>query len=197
MTAAQQQLGHDPTPLPADTPLAKVIIPPGALERRPLVTRTGYKLTVEDRLEMMGLPARFEWAFCSNNVEALADCLTDDVELEHVLGVHVKGKANMAQLQVPSFGLRHRLTNQLIFIDKNGDPAMLSLLNAPQVVSETPVDTSLPATYASCIVTDTFELGDDGHWRFSHRVFDQLKLADYLHLEPSKVQQLAKPIGKD
>lgn len=181
-----------------ETPLSKIVVPRGALKRGPLVTRTGYNLTVEDRLEITSMPARFDWAFCSNNLEALAACVTDDIEIEHVLGGHVQGKSKMADLKVPFFGLRHQLTNQLLFINVDGDPSLLSFLNAPQVVSETPVDTnvSLPAIYASCIATDTFRLGDDGHWRFCHRVFDQLKLADYLHVEPSKAKQLASTIGK-
>ena len=168
-----------------------MIIPSAALKRGPLVTRQGYKLTAEDRLEITALPARFEWAFCSNDFEALADVVTEDIEIDHGLGRHAKGRVEMGKLNVPFFGLRHQLTNQLISINANGEAALVSYLNAPQVRSEKPVDAALPAIYASCVVTDEVRLGNDGLWRSSHRVFDQLKLGDYLLLEPSETQKLA------
>lgn len=176
----------------ADHPLAHPVLPAEAFRRAPLTTRDGRTLTIEDRFELAAMPSRFEWAFISGNAEALGDLLTDDVVIDHALG-YAEGKAEMAKLSIPSFGLRHQMTNQLVFVDGSGDAALLSCLNAPQLVAEDATGASLPAIYANCVVVDAFRLGDDGLWRFSRRTFDQLKLADFLHTDPALAEVIAEP----
>lgn len=119
------------------------------------------------------MPARFEWAFISGDAEALADLVTDDIVIDHALG-YAEGKAEMAELDIPSSGLRHQMTNQVVFVDANGDAALLSCLSAPAVVAEQPTDASLPAIYAN-------------------RTFDQLKLGDFVGVPERQAATLAQP----
>ncbi|HEY9604141.1 MAG TPA: hypothetical protein V6C85_21180 [Allocoleopsis sp.] len=54
-------------------PLAHLVIPKEVSANAELIARDGYRLTAEDRLDIMQLPAILEWAFGSQNFDAIAD----------------------------------------------------------------------------------------------------------------------------
>ena len=166
-------------------------MPTEVFRRGPLITRSGYTLSLQDRVDIAQLPSLFECAFCSGNFDALTELLTEDIVIDHALG-YAEGKAEVAKLPIPSFGLRHMMTNQIVFINAHGEAALLSYLNAPQVVAETDNQPSLPTFYACCVVVDELRLGQDSLWRFSRRTFDQLKLADYLNISPEKAANIGQ-----
>lgn len=93
--------------------------------------------------------------------------------------------------QVPTYGLRHQFSNHVVFIDHNGNPACISYLNAPQMVSEQPTTANLPAIFAHLVLVDVVRK-EDGQWKFAHRIFDQLRIADYAGLDEATRQHIAK-----
>jgi hypothetical protein len=172
--------------------LAKVAVPMSLFRRGNLTTRTGHQLTVEDKLEMMEATRLFEWAFISQNGEELFNLLTDDIEISHAFG-SASGKGEMAsgKLIIPSYGLRHGYLNQVVFIDDEGNPACLSCMNVVQVTNEQEVETSLPAIYGNLLVVDVFRRENDS-WKICKRIFDQMKLADYLQIDTEQQRKDAQ-----
>ncbi len=175
-------------------PFAHLVIPKEVFARAELITRDGYRLTSDDRLDIMQLPAVFEWTLGSQNFDAIADLYTDDIIIDHALAF-AQGKAAALDLarsdKIPTYGLRHQFSNHVVFIDQNGNPACISYLNAPQMVSEQPTTANLPAIFAHLILVDVVRK-ENGKWRFAHRIFDQLRIADYAGLDEATRQQIAR-----
>lgn len=174
--------------------LATVSVPPSLFRRGKLVTKDDYQLTADDKVEMMELTRLFEWAFISQNNEELMKLLTDDIEIDHAFG-YAKGKAEMARLQIPFYGVRHGNINQVIFIDDAGNPACLTCMTAAHVTSETAVSESLPAIFVSLLIVDVFRREND-EWKISKRLFDQFKMADYLGYDAHTRQKQARTLAE-
>lgn len=170
--------------------LAHLTVPPQIFDDGPLVTRDGHRLTAEDQIALMQMPARFEWAFCSGNGEALMAMLTDDVVMDHALG-HANGKDEMGGMDIPSWGLRHQFHNHVVYIDEDGDGAMLSYMNVAQVREEQPSGVSLPAIYVHLVLRDKFRRVGE-RWLFSRRIFEQLKFGDHLGQDEVTVRRMAR-----
>ncbi len=100
-------------------PFAHPIVPKAVSARAELVTRDGYRLMSDDRLDIMQLPALFEWTLASRNFDALADLYTDDIIIDHALAF-AQGKSDAINLarsdKVPTYGLRHQFSNPVVFI---------------------------------------------------------------------------------
>ncbi|HEY9623939.1 MAG TPA: nuclear transport factor 2 family protein [Crinalium sp.] len=175
-------------------PFAHLVIPKAVSANAELITREGYRLTADDRLDIMQLPALLEWAFGSQDFDAIADLYTDDIVIDHALAF-AEGKLaalNLARShKIPSYGLRHQFANQVVFINENGNPACISYLYSIQVASEQPLAAHLPAILAHLILVDVVRK-ENGRWKFAHRTFDQLKVADYAGFDEVTRQQFAR-----
>ncbi len=173
---------------------AHPIVPKAVTARADLVTRDGYRLTSDDRLDIMQLPAMFEWTIASRNFDALADLYTDDIIIDHPFAF-AQGKSDALDLartnKVPTYGLRHQFSNHVVFIDQNGNPACISYLFAPQMVSEQPTTANLPAIFAHLVQIDVVRK-ENGQWKFAQRISDQLRIADYAGLDEVTRQQIAR-----
>jgi ketosteroid isomerase-like protein len=169
-------------------------IPSQVFARGELVTQEGYCLTVEDRLNIMQLPAEAEWAIGAQNIDAIAAYYTNDIIIDHPLG-SAKGKEAALTLarsgKIPVTGLRHQFSNQVVFIDKNGHPACISYMSVMQIASESPSSVSLPTIFGHLILVDVVQKVN-GKWCFAQRIFDQLKVADHLGLDEATRQQIAQ-----
>lgn len=170
------------------------IVPAAVTARAELVTRDGYRLTADDRLDIMQLPALFEWSLAARDFEAIANLYTDDIIIDHALAF-AQGKSDAIELarsdKVPTYGLRHQFSNHVVFIDQNGNPACISYLNAAQMVSEQPITANLPAIFAHLVQVDVVRK-EKGQWKFAQRISDQLRIADYAGLDQATRQQVAK-----
>ncbi len=174
-------------------PFAHPIVPQAVYARADLITRDGYRLTSDDRLEIMQLPAMFEWTLASQNFDAIADLYTDDIIIDHAFAF-AQGKSEAIDLarsnKIPTYGLRHQFTNHVVFIDRNGNPACISYLFAPQMVSKQ-TTANLPAIFAHLVQVDVVRK-ENGQWKFQERISDQLRIADYAGLDDATRQQIAK-----
>lgn len=148
-------------------PFAHPIVPKAAIARAELITHDGYRLTVDDRLEIMQLPALFEWSLAARDFEAIANLYTDDIIIDHALGF-AQGKSAAIGLarsdKIPTYGLRHQFSNHIVFINENGNPACLSYLNAAQMTSEQPAPAILPAIFAHLVQIDVVRK-ENGQWK--------------------------------
>lgn len=173
---------------------AHPIVPTAATARAELVTRDGYRLTSDDRLDIMQLPALFEWSLAARDFEAIASLYTDDIIIDHAFAF-AQGKSDALDLarsnKVPTYGLRHQFSNHVVFIDRNGNPACISYLNAAQMVSEQVITANLPAIFAHLVQVDVVRK-ENGQWKFVQRISDQLRIADYAGLDEATRQQVAK-----
>lgn len=103
----------------------------------------------------MQLPALFEWTLAARDFDAIAELYTDDIIIDHAFAF-AQGKSDAINLarsdKVPTYGLRHQFSNHVVFIDRNGNPACISYLNTPQMVSEQPTTANLPAIFAHLVL---------------------------------------------
>lgn len=140
---------------------------------------SGTALSADDKLAMMELTCRFEWAFDSRHLDALDAILADDVVIDHLYGL-AEGKAAAMQMLrdvVPYRGIRHQATNPVCFIDAQGRPAVLSFLMVVQVADESgKVEDMLPRVLAHALVTDVMRKDGD-RWRIAGRTFEQMRLS--------------------
>ncbi|GAP97986.1 nuclear transport factor 2 family protein [Leptolyngbya sp. NIES-2104] len=169
-------------------------IPSEVFARGELVTQEGYLLTVEDRINIMQLPAEYEFAIGAQDIDAIAAYYTDDIIIDHPLG-SAKGKASALDLacsgKIPITGLRHQFSNQVVFIDKSGNPACISYMTVMQIATETPSSVSLPTIFGHLVLLDVVQKVN-GKWCFAKRIFDQLKVANHLGLDEATRQQIAQ-----
>jgi hypothetical protein len=159
-------------------PMSQLILPQCFFDRKPLVTADGQAITIEDRFEMMELIHRFEWSYGAKNTEALFALLTDDVIIDHSMD-YAKGKQEMIDLGVPSFGLRHMFGNHVLFMDEQNRPCIIAHMSVIQVASEQPLSVGLPAILDQGINCFVFRQ-EAGDWKIAELIFEQHKLADYL-----------------
>lgn len=178
----------------AQQPFARPTVPMAVTARTDLITWEGYRLTADDRLDIMQLPALFEWALAAQDFDAIADLYTDDIIIDHALAF-AQGKAAAIDLarsnKIPTYGLRHQFSNHVVFIDQGGNPACISYLNAPQMASEQSTTANLPAIFAHLVLVDVVRR-ENGQWKFAQRIFDQLRIADYAQLDEATRQYIAQ-----
>lgn len=130
-----------------------------------LVTGAGERLTADDRLDLMSMLNRFDWSLLSARDDDLMGLMTDDVVVDHGFGYAEGREAGLALIkQIPSLGLRHHFTNHVVFVDAEGAPSV--------------------AAYKFRRVGNS--------WRFSRRVFEQLKFGDYLGDTPERAAFMAE-----
>lgn len=68
-------------------------------------------------------------------------------------------------------------------------------MNVAHVASETDVSESLPAIYVNLLVIDVFRR-ENGEWKISKRLFDQMKMADYLGFDDETKQKHARTLAQ-
>jgi ketosteroid isomerase-like protein len=126
------------------------------------------KLSVEDRLDIMDLIARYYWALDLGDAEGAAACYAEDGYLDHLWQGKLVGREAIARAfnelyyDRPSwwFARQHRLNN--VIVDKAGDgahvKAMFSILQH---------NVYYRTNFVFGLGTVDIELGrHDGEWRF-------------------------------
>ena len=173
--------------------MVNLILPEEFFKSGRLVTRDGYEITSLDKVEIMQVLNRYDWAYCSKHHEALADLVTDDIVFDHAM-VHAEGKKqflNVDQIQALIYGLRHTFSNQVVFINAAGNPACLSYMHVFQVASPESTGHSMPLILDSAIVIDEMRK-ENGQWRIAKRTQEQQKIADFAPLPPDIRKALAQ-----
>lgn len=147
---------------------------------RPLVTSGGYRLTADDRLDMQALVHRFDWTLLSEEFDELAALFTDDVVIDHGFGLGQGKEEGMRVIRaVPSTGLRHHMTNHVVFIDADGEPALACYMLVFQLAAEPAVGVALPHVLDQNVLVVHFQR-EDGAWRIRRMVFDQARLSAHI-----------------
>lgn len=161
-------------------PIVNLIVPDAFFRTGKLVIRDGYEITTLDKVEIIEVVTRFDWSYLSKNIEGLADLLTDDMIFDHAM-VYAEGKEKVVKIvddfPALSYGLRHNFSNQVVFVDADGDAACLSYMTVIKIAAEEKLDVSMPFLLDHAIVQDKLRRVD-GKWKLARRNFDQQKLSD-------------------
>lgn len=165
-------------------PIVNLIVPDEFFRAGKLVTRDGYEITTLDKVEIIETVMRFDWAYLSKNAAGLADLLTDEMIFDHAM-IYAEGKEKVLKIgdDIPalSYGLRHNFSNQVVFVDADGDAACLSYMTVVKVADENKLDVSMPFVLDHAIVQDKLRRVD-GKWKLARRNFDQQKMSDNYHI---------------
>ena len=138
-----------------------------------------FKLSAEDRLDILDCTNRFEWAFDARRMDELSALLTDDVIIDHVFGYREGKRAVMEMMRgmVTSTGLRHQATNASIFVDDDGQICVLSYLFVISVEAATPQAAPPPSILGHALVTDVVRR-EGNAWKIARRTFEQMSVPE-------------------
>ncbi|MBD1997670.1 nuclear transport factor 2 family protein [Leptolyngbya sp. FACHB-541] len=133
------------------------------------------QLTVEDRLEIMDLPQRFNWAVDTRQYDALANLFTTDGLLDHDWGYVQSGEAIVQLIrshEADEDYVRHHTTNHSISVAEDGTVTMMGYLVATWVGADPASGTSSPHIIAHGVQVFTVEK-ENGTWKIARLTLDQ------------------------
>lgn len=116
----------------------------------------------------------------SRDADALRQCVTIDLSHHHSLYGSLRGREAFVNwvLSNPQFfdGLRHQAVNIVTSSEGSDSARVVSYINVFQLFSEDEALTSvLPRLIAHGVVRDKI-VKEDGKWRISERIYDQLSV---------------------
>jgi hypothetical protein len=138
--------------------------------------RTAKGLSASDRLELLELSSRFNFAVDTRSFERLRDVLAPDAVLDHQWGYR-KGAGEIIALirskEAQEKGVRHQNLNPVIWSIEGGRARVLSYLQAVTVDGPAEGFPALPFVVAHGVQTVEAVKGADGRWRIANMVLEQ------------------------
>lgn len=140
------------------------------------------ELTADDRLTLIDISNRINFAFDDWDVDTLTNLMDPDLRMAHPRGdvVGLEGFARFLEVYRPlTIGCRRHALNHVVTADSDGTAIVTSYLLILRVEESgdasgqvLPASSPLPAIVLSSRVTDTFRRGGDSGWRLLHRGID-------------------------
>ena len=128
----------------------------------------GSRLSPEDRLAVQETVLLSEWATDARRWDVLADCLADDMVLDHALGQAHGKQAFIDVLSQPGVldGLRHLVLNLVVWGNPNGTATALHYVGLTKFAAADTADADpLPRLDGLGLAELTLRKEPDGVWR--------------------------------